>query len=98
MRWNFHLSEDSFDLVVMQFGIMFFPDREKGLQEALSCIKTWRQTNIYYMEQVETNAAIHEGRLIIESYFGDDPPIFYNVPFSMYNEKELICNYKRSRI
>lgn len=39
--------------------------------------------------RVETNEAIHEGRMIIESYFSDDPPIFYNVPFSMYNEKAL---------
>ena len=46
--------------------------------------------------KVETNEAIHEGRVIIESYFGDDPPIFYSVPFSMYDDRELTTITRRA--
>lgn len=82
-------NDESFDLVVIQFGIMFFPDREKGLQEAYRVLKPGGKLLFSTWNRVETNEAIHEGRLIIESYFEGDPPIFYNVPFSMYNEKAL---------
>ena len=81
--------EGLFDLVIIQFGIMFFPDREKGMREAYRVLKPGGKLIFTTWNRVETNEAIHEGRQIIESYFGDDPPIFYNVPFSMYNEKGL---------
>jgi ubiquinone/menaquinone biosynthesis C-methylase UbiE len=80
----------SFDLVVIQFGVMFFPDREKGLQEAYRVLRQGGKLIFNTWNRVETNEAIHEGRMIIESYFEDNPPIFYNVPFSMYNEKGII--------
>ena len=84
-------SDDSFDLVIIQFGVMFFPDREKGIRETWRVLKPGGKLIFTTWNRVETNEAIHEGRQIIESYFGDDPPIFYNVPFSMYNEKGLIA-------
>jgi len=80
----------SFDLVVIQFGIMFFPDREKGLQEAYRVLKPGGKLLFTTWNRVETNEAIYEGRLIIESYFEDNPPLFYSIPFSMYNEQGLI--------
>lgn len=82
---------ESFDLIVIQFGIMFFPDREKGLREAYRVLRPGGKLIFTTWNRVETNEAIHEGRLIIESYFDNDPPLFYNVPFSMYNEKALIA-------
>ena len=81
--------DGSFDLVVMQFGIMFFPDKEKGLKEAYRVLRPGGKLIYNTWNKVETNEAIHEGRVIIESYFGDDPPIFYSVPFSMYDDREL---------
>jgi SAM-dependent methyltransferase len=82
-------NDGSFDLVVIQFGIMFFPDKEKGLKEAYRVLRPSSKLIYNTWNKVETNEAIHEGRVIIESYFGDDPPIFYSVPFSMYDEKQL---------
>ncbi|HEU4859348.1 MAG TPA: class I SAM-dependent methyltransferase [Chitinophagaceae bacterium] len=88
--------DESFDLVVMQFGIMFFPDKEKGLKEAYRVLKNGGKLIYNTWNKVETNEAIHEGRLIIESYFGDNPPIFYNVPFSMHDDRELITITRRA--
>lgn len=95
MKWmaadamDIPFDDGSFDLVVMQFGIMFFPDKEKGLKEAYRVLKNGGKIIYNTWNKVETVEAIHEGRLIIESYFGDNPPIFYNVPFSMYDDMEL---------
>jgi len=88
--------DDSFDLVVMQFGIMFFPDKEKGLKEAYRVLRHGGKLIFSTWNKVETNKAIHEGRVIIESYFGDDPPIFYSVPFSMYDDRELTTIARRA--
>jgi len=88
--------DSSFDLVVIQFGIMFFPDKEKGLKEAYRVLKTGGKLIYNTWNKVETNEAIHEGRVIIESYFGDNPPIFYNIPFSMYDDRELTTLTRRA--
>ena len=81
--------DNTFDAVVCQYGIMFFPDKLKGLQEAYRVLKPGGKLIFNTWDNVENNPAIHEGRKIIESYFGDDPPPFYNIPFSMYDENEL---------
>ena len=86
----------SFDLVVIQFGVMFFPDKEKGLKEAYRVLRPGGKLIYNTWNKVETNEAIHEGRLIIESYFGDNPPIFYSVPFSMYDDRELTTLTRRA--
>ena len=88
--------DDSFDLVVMQFGIMFFPDKEKGLKEAYRVLRTGGKIIYSTWNKVETVKAIHEGRVVIESYFGDDPPKFYSVPFSMYDDRELTTITRRA--
>ncbi|HET9747512.1 MAG TPA: methyltransferase domain-containing protein [Chitinophagaceae bacterium] len=81
--------DNSFDLVVIQFGVMFFRDREKGLKEAHRVLKDGGKLIFNTWNKPETVPAIYEGRKIIESYFGDDPPEFYSIPFSMYDENEL---------
>jgi ubiquinone/menaquinone biosynthesis C-methylase UbiE len=81
--------DNSFDLVVIQFGVMFFPDRPKGLSEVYRVLRSGGKLIFNTWNKVETVPAIYEGRKIIESYFENNPPIFYSVPFSMYDEKEL---------
>lgn len=82
-------ADNSFDLVVCQFGIMFFPDKPKGLQEAYRVLKPGGKLLFSTWDKLEHNPAIQEGRKVIENYFGENPPGFYNIPFLMHHEDEL---------
>lgn len=81
--------DNSFDLVVIQFGVMFFPDRQKGLNEAYRVLKPGGKLIFNTWDKSENVPGIYEGRNVIESYFEGNPPKFYSIPFSMYDEKEL---------
>jgi ubiquinone/menaquinone biosynthesis C-methylase UbiE len=81
--------DNSFDLVVIQFGVMFFPDRQKGLHEAYRVLKQGGKLIFNTWDRTENVPGVYEGRNVIESYFEGNPPKFYSIPFSMYDEKEL---------
>src|SRR5688572_786938 len=81
--------DESFDLVVCQFGIMFFPDKEKGLKEAFRVLKKSGKLVFNTWDKIENNPPVHIGSSIIEGYFGDNPPVFYQIPFSMHDKSEL---------
>jgi ubiquinone/menaquinone biosynthesis C-methylase UbiE len=81
--------DNSFDLVVIQFGIMFLPDRPKGLSEAYRVLKPGGKFIFSTWDKSENVPGIYEGRNVIESYFEGNPPKFYSIPFSMHDEKEL---------
>lgn len=81
--------DGSFDLVVMQFGIMFFPDKHKGINEAHRVLRSGGTLIFNTWNRPETVPAIYEARKIIESFLGDNLPVFYDIPYSMHDENEL---------
>ena len=81
--------DNSFDLVVIQFGVMFFPDRPKGLSEAYRVLRPGGKLIFNTWDKTENVPGIYEGRNVIESYFEGNPPKFYSIPFSMHDEREL---------
>lgn len=81
--------DHSFDAVVCQFGIMFFPDKLKGLQEMHRVLKAGGKLIFNTWDKLENLPAVHLGRKVIDSFFETDPPEFYNIPFSMHDDNEL---------
>lgn len=82
-------TDRSFDLVIMQFGIMFFPNKQKGLNEMYRVLRRGGKIIFNTWDKPEAVPAIYKARKIIESYLGDSLPVFYDIPYSMYNENEL---------
>ena len=82
-------TDRSFDLVILQFGLMFFPDKQKGLNEMYRVLKPGGKIIFNTWDKPEAVPAIYTGRKIIESFLGDNMPVFYDIPYSMHDENEL---------
>jgi len=82
-------TDSSFDLVILQFGLMFFPDKQKGLNEMYRVLKPAGQMVFTTWDRPEAVPAIYNVRKIIESFLGENLPVFYDIPYSMHDKNEL---------
>jgi SAM-dependent methyltransferase len=74
----------SFDAVVCQFGVMFFPDKDKGHHEAHRVLASRGR---YLFSVWDSHRHNPIGRLITDimaEFSPHDPPQFYQVPFSYH--------------
>ncbi|HKR04526.1 MAG TPA: class I SAM-dependent methyltransferase [Bacteroidia bacterium] len=86
--------ENNFDTVVCQFGIMFYPDKLKGMQEAFRVLKKEGTFLFNVWDKVDYNPMAKTAREIIMNFFENDPPAFYNIPFG-YNDTNEISSLLR---
>jgi SAM-dependent methyltransferase len=76
--------DDSFDAVVCQFGVMFFPEKDKSYREIHRVLATGGR---YLFNVWDSHRYNDFGRIVhevVSSFFPGDPPQFYKVPFSYY--------------
>lgn len=83
-------ADESFDLVVCQYGLMFLPDKLKGFKEAFRVLKkggrfifsTWDSTdNIPILKIIYNDAII--------PFFKDGDATRFLLPFSLYEPEKL---------
>lgn len=82
---------DLFDLVLCQFGVMFFPDKVRAHSEAHRVLRSQGHYLFTLWDSWEANPfarVIHE---TIARFFVNDPPGFYKVPYG-YHDVEIIQN------
>ena len=81
--------EQSFDVVVCQFGVMFFPDVEQGYREARRVLKEGGEFLFNVWDKLSHNEIpriVHEVALSLDV---DNPPDFLKIPWS-YNDVDAI--------
>ncbi|MEP6479664.1 MAG: class I SAM-dependent methyltransferase [Rhodoglobus sp.] len=68
--------DESFDVVVCQFGVMFFPDRARGFAEALRVLRPggWFLFNAW--DSIEHSEFEYIVQQAMVELFPDDPPLF----------------------
>ncbi len=74
----------SFDTVVCQFGVMFFPDREQSFREVRRVLVPGGH---YLLSVWDAHRYNPFGRIVHEvtsHFFPTDPPQFYRVPFGCH--------------
>ncbi len=87
---NLPFDNDSFDSVICQFGIMFFPDKLQSLQEAHRVLKTGGHYIFNVWCSWAENPFARIAHETIAGFFDGAPPKFYEVPFG-YHDIDEIC-------
>ncbi|MGZ2412989.1 ubiquinone/menaquinone biosynthesis C-methylase UbiE [Sphingomonas sp. F9_3S_D5_B_2] len=80
---NLPFEDVSFDLVVCQFGIMFFPDAVRGNSEARRLLRDGGHYLLAIWDEMERNPLTMVAHETMLSLFPDNPPMFMKRgPFS----------------
>lgn len=74
-------ADASFDLVVIQFGVMFFPDRPAAYAEARRVLKPGGTLLFNVWGSFDANAFGEIAHRDAERFLPDNPPKFYLTPF-----------------
>ena len=82
--------DESFDLVVCQFGAMFFPDRVRAYAEARRVLRPGGRFLFNTWDRLEENPASDATARVVAALFPGDPPDFLRrVPFSCFDKEAV---------
>ena len=81
--------DNSFDIVVCQFGVMFFPDKDASYREVSRVLKPGGQYLFSVWGSWEHNPFAQIAHNVVAEIFPGNPPGFYKVPFG-YHDINLI--------
>ncbi len=80
--------DESFDAVVCQFGVMFFPDKAIGMGEMARALKPAGVLATNVWDSFDKNPVVRVIDNVVKSFFKTDPPRFLEVPFSLSDVSE----------
>ena len=82
--------EESFDVVVCQFGVMFYPDKVKGHREANRVLRTGGHYVTAVWDRIENNPASKVASDAVAALYPGDPPMFLRrTPFGYADPKVI---------
>jgi SAM-dependent methyltransferase len=74
----------AFDAVICQFGVMFFPDKDRSYREVHRVLAPGGRYIFSVWDAHRHNPFGRIAHEVIGSFFPADPPKFYEVPFSYF--------------
>ena len=89
--------DQSFDVVVCQFGAMFFPDKPLAYREACRVLRPGGTYLIAVWDQISNNEFVTVVNTVLNSRFPDDPPKFMErVPHGYFDTDAIIATMKEA--
>lgn len=82
-------ADSEFDLVVCQFGVMFFPDKVASFREAARVLRPGGHYVFNSWGPMSANPFSEVAHDVATRFFPHDPPGFYRVPFS-YSDPDAV--------
>jgi SAM-dependent methyltransferase len=83
-------ADGSFDMVVCQFGAMFFPDKVRGHSEASRVLRDGGAYLLAIWDRIDRNAASEAAQQALIDMFSDDPPLFMREgPFGYHDTARI---------
>jgi ubiquinone/menaquinone biosynthesis C-methylase UbiE len=86
---NLPFADGSFDAVVCQFGLMFVPDKQMAFREAHRVLKPEGKFLFSVWDAIEENDLAYIAHKTISTFFENDPPNFYEIPFSFHDPEAI---------
>lgn len=86
-------SDESFDLVVCQFGAMFFPDKPKAFSEAKRVLRSGGTFIFNVWDTIEQNEFAEAVTFALQQMFPEDPPRFMVRTPHGYCDTEVIARH-----
>jgi len=84
------LEDNSFELVVCQFGVMFFPDKLKAFREAFRVLQPGGTFLFLTWDEVAYNTISYETQQVLQQVFPEDPPAFFKKgPYSYFDKDDI---------
>ena len=89
--------DDSFDLVICQFGVMFFPDKVRANAVARRVLREGGRYKLVIWDRIEHNlATLAAGRAVGALFPGDSMRFYERVPFAYHDigliERDLLAS------
>ena len=88
--------DGSFDAVVCQFGLMFFPDKAAGIGEAFRVLRPGGRFLFNVWDAIGRNPVTRITHETVATFFPADPPTFYTVPFSLHDPDPIRAFLERA--
>jgi SAM-dependent methyltransferase len=90
--------DESFDAVVSQFGMMFFTDRPKAIQEMQRVLMPGGRMAVLVWSGLDRNPAYAAEVELLESYAGSAAADALRAPYVLDNEQALVSLFKQSGV
>jgi ubiquinone/menaquinone biosynthesis C-methylase UbiE len=81
--------DESFDRVICQFGVMFFPDKLAALREARRVLKPGGELVFNVWDSPQRNHYAEVADEVVAGFFPGNPPTFFQVPFGFHDRETL---------
>lgn len=88
--------DQSFDAIVCQFGVMFFPDKDQAAREAFRVLRPGGVFLFNVWGSMEENPFARTMHETVASFFQSDPPDFYQVPFGYHDPGTIRSTLERA--
>jgi ubiquinone/menaquinone biosynthesis C-methylase UbiE len=77
--------DNVFDIVICQFGVMFFPDKEAAMREVHRVLKPGGKFIFNVWDSLEHNELTMIVHQATTNFYRDNPPNFYQTPFGFHD-------------
>ena len=84
-------ADAAFDAYICQFGLMFFADKVAALREARRVVRPGGQILVSVWGSLDENPIGRIAHDTVTSFFPDNPPQFYTVPFGLDEQTVIRC-------
>jgi len=77
-------ADGEFDTLVCQFGVMFFPDKDKAYREVYRVLASGGRYHFNVWDSFDFNPFARVSHETVTGFFEEDPPDFFTIPFGYH--------------